>query len=363
TKKAFERRGFAFQDFNRYAPSDNRVSGFIAQPIIDKGEQIFSVVLQLSPEGINKFMQERTGLGKTGESYLVGSDFLMRSDSIQDPAHKLQASFDNPQTGSVKTIAVEEGLQGKSGNKSFLGYTGNQVLASYAPVSVYGDTTWVVISKLDDEEAFAPVTALTRQMQILGIVILAVVVLIALWVASSISKPIVTMANIITQIAVNRDLTLQVPGGGNDEIGTMTKAFNNMIQVIHTAFKVVSDSAVKVAANADDVAKRASGNRERATRELQRTKEATSLITEMGGTAGKVSQASLAQKDAAESSAKTISQLLKAVEQVAESANLQNKEAKETMGKVSEMGATGAKVVATAREQGTMVAKVSSAIA
>jgi methyl-accepting chemotaxis protein len=110
------------------------------------------------------------------------------------------------------------------------------------------------------------------------------------------------------------------------------------------------------------VAKRASGNRERATRELQRTKESVSLITEMGGTAGKVNLASLAQKDAAESSAKTINQLLKAVEQVAQSATLQNREAKETMDKVSEMGQTGAKVVATAREQGTMVSKVSAAI-
>jgi methyl-accepting chemotaxis protein len=200
-------------------------------------------------------------------------------------------------------------------------------------------------------------------MQILGVVILAVVILVALWVASSISNPIVTMANIITQIATNRDLTLKVPGGGNDEIGVMTHAFNNMIEVIHEAFKVVSDSAVKVAANAENVAKRASGNRERATLELARTKEAVGLITEMGGTAGKVSQASLAQKEAAESSAKTIGQLLKAVEQVATSATLQNKEAKETMGKVSEMGETGAKVVATAREQGAMVTKVSTSIA
>lgn len=363
TKRAFEKQGFAFADFSRYAPSDNAVSAFLAQPVSDKGEAIFAVALQLSPVSINKIMQERTGLGKTGESYLVGSDFLMRSDSIQDAAHKLQASFDNPQTGSVKTIAVEEALQGRSGSKTFMGYTGNLVLASFAPVTVFDDVNWAIVSKLDDEEAFAAVTAFARQMQILGVVILIIVVFVALWVARSIANPIVNMANIITQIATNRDLTLQVPAGGNDEIGVMTKAFNNMITVIHSAFQVVSDSAVKVASNAEDVAKRAAGNRERATRELARTKEASNVIAEMGGTAGKVNQASQAQKEAAESSAKTIGQLLKAVEQVAVSATVQNKEAQETMGKVTEMGATGAKVVATAREQGAMVAKVSSSIA
>jgi methyl-accepting chemotaxis protein len=361
-KKAFDKRGFAFEDFSRYAPSNNKVSAFIAQPIINQGKDVFAVVFQMSPDSLNSFMQERTGLGKTGESYIVGPDFLMRSDSIMDTAHKVQASFDNPQTGSIKNIASEEGLQGKSGEKEFLDYTGKQVLASYSPVSVYGDTNWVIISEIDDEEAFAPVDSLGRQMQILGAVILGLVILIALWVASSISKPIVTMANVITQIATNRDLTLKVPGGGNDEIGRMTLAFNNMIEVIHNAFKVVNDSATKVASNAEDVAKRAAGNRDRATKELARTKEAVGLITEMGNTAGKVSQASQAQKEAAESSAKTIGQLLKAVEQVADSAKVQNKEAKETMGKVAEMGATGAQVVATAKEQGVMVAKVSTAI-
>lgn len=362
-KKASETRSFAFEDFERYAPSNNQVSGFIAQPVVENGVTLFTVALQLAPTGINAIMSERTGLGKTGETYLVGSDRLMRSDSIQDSAHKLQASFDNPESGSVKTIAVDEGLDGKTGVKTFLGYTGNDVIAAYAPVKVFGSVNWVLISKMDNEEAFAPVTNFAKNMAILGAIILALVIFVALWVAGSISNPIVTMANVITQIATNRDLTLKVPGGeGQDEISVMTRAFNNMIEVIHTAFKVVNDSATKVASNAEDVAKRAAGNKERSIKELARTKEATGLITEMGATAGKVSQASQAQKDAAESSAKTIGQLLKAVEQVADSAKVQNKEAKETMGKVSEMGATGAKVVATAREQGAMVAKVSSAI-
>ncbi len=362
-KKAFDTRSFVFEDFDKYAPSNNQVSAFIAQPVVENGKTIFTLALQLSPTGINSIMAERTGLGKTGESYLVGSDFLMRSDSIQDTAHKLQASFDNPETGSVKTIAVDEGLAGKSGSKSFLGYTGDQIIAAYAPIKVYGTENWVLIAKMNNAEAFAPVYDFAKTMGILGGVILILVILVALWVAGLISNPIVTMANVITQIATNRDLTLKVPGGeGQDEISVMTRAFNNMIEVIHTAFKVVNESAVKVATSSEDVAKRATGNRERSIKELARTQEAVGLITEMGSTAGKVNQASQAQKEAAESSAKTIGQLLKAVEQVAESAKLQNKEAKETMGKVSEMGATGAQVVATAREQGTMVSKVSTAI-
>lgn len=361
-KKAFDKRGFVFDDFDRYAASGNQVSAFIAEPVMDKGNVVFTVALQLSPAGINRIMQERTGLGETGESYLVGPDYLMRSDSIQDANHKLQASFDKPETGAVKTVATEEGFQ-KSDAKVMMGYTGKEILAAYAPLKVYGDITWVLIAKLNTDEAFAPVTKFARTMGVMGSVVLVAVIIIALLVAASIAGPITRMANIITEIATNRDLTLTVPEGGNDEIGTMSKAFNNMISVIHKAFIVVNNSAVNVAESAENVAKRAAGNRERAANELVRAKEAVSVISEMGGTAAKVNEASEGQKVAAEVSAKTVKSLLKSVQEVSEAAKVQNKEAKETMTKVAEMGATGAKVVATAREQGEMVAKVSASVA
>jgi methyl-accepting chemotaxis protein len=360
-KKVFETRGFAFEDFSRYEASDNQVSAFMAAPVIDKGEVLFAVVMQLSPEGVNKIMQERTGLGETGESYLVGPDYLMRSDSIQDNDHKLQASFDKPETGAVKTVATEEGFQ-KADTKVMMGYTGKEILASYTPVKVYDNLTWILIAKINTDEAFAPVTKFARTMGVMGSVVLVVVILIALLVAASIAGPITRMANVITEIANNRDLTLTVPEGGNDEIGVMSKAFNNMISVIHKAFIVVNNSAVNVAESAENVAKRAAGNRDRAANELIRAKESVNIIGEMGSTAAKVNQASEGQKVAAEVSAKTVKNLLQSVGQVSEAAKVQNKEAKETMARVSEMGSTGAQVVATAREQGVMVAKVSAAV-
>jgi methyl-accepting chemotaxis protein len=363
TKRAIENRTFAFEDFERYAPSNNAVSAFMAQPIMDKGNPLFAIVLQLAPEGINNFMQERTGMGETGESFVIGPDFLMRSDSFLDANHKMQASFEKPETGSVKTTAALEGFQNKTDTKDIMGYTGNHVLASYGPVKIYDNLTWVIITKINTDEAFLPVTKFTRTMGVMGAIVLFSVMFIAVVVAASISTPITRMARIITQISTERDLTLKVPSSGNDEIGLMTKAFNDMLEVIHNSFKVVSRSALNVENSAEDVAKRAAANRERAQHELQRAKESVTIIAEMGGTAAKVNQASGGQKTAAEASTQTIAELVKAVEQVSIAASTQNKEAKETMARVAEMGTTGTKVVSTAREQGLMVAKVSAAIA
>ncbi len=65
---------------------------------------------QLPMDAINQIMTERNGMGETGETYLVGPDKLMRSDSLLDPAHTIKASFANPEKGRVDTEASREAL-------------------------------------------------------------------------------------------------------------------------------------------------------------------------------------------------------------------------------------------------------------
>jgi methyl-accepting chemotaxis protein len=353
---------FGFADFKLYEPSNYYPAAFVAQPVVKDGKIELIVVLKLSIKKINEVMQQRAGMGETGESYLVGSDNLMRSDSVFDKTHKVKASFENPNGGSVKTQALKDALAGNEGAIMIDNYRGVPVLSSYTQLKVF-NTTWALIAEIDEEEALQSVTSLRRYMMILGLIIGIVIIAFALYVAKSIANPIVNMANTITKISEDRDLTLDVPVESNDEIGHMSASFNNMMHIIHDAFKTVNDSAFKVADSAGDVAKRAAANRERAQSELVRAHESVDIISEMGGTAGQVSRASEAQKDAAENSTKTITRLLDAVEKVSDLAATQNKEATETMVRVSEMGQIGTKVVATAREQGAMVARVSSAVA
>ncbi|MCK5871925.1 MAG: HAMP domain-containing protein [Methylococcales bacterium] len=352
---------FGFADFKLYAPSNNYPAAFVAQPVVKNGKIELIVVLKLSIRKINDVMQQRSGMGETGESYLVGSDHLMRSDSVFDKTHKVKSSFENPNGGSVKTAALKEALAGHDGAIRINNYRGVPVLSSYTQLKVF-NTTWALIAEIDEDEALASVTALRRYMMILGLIVGAVIIAFALYVAKSISDPIVNMANTITKIAETRDLTLDVPVESNDEIGVMSASFNQMMRMIHEAFKTVNESAFKVAESAEDVANRATANKKRAQSELERAHQSVDIISEMGGTAGRVSQASEAQRKAAETSSKTITRLLTAIKKVSHLADTQNKEATDTMLRVSEMGKIGKQVVATAKEQGTMVVKVSSSV-
>ena len=355
-------KNFGFADFEQYAPSGDKPASFIAQPIVKDGKVQMIVAMQLSLTSINYIMQERTGMGDTGESFLIGSDNLMRSDSSLDATHEVEASFANPSTGSIDSEMTRNGLSGKDGIVIAPDYRNVAVLGAYANLKIYG-TNWVLVSKIDSEEALAPIDQYIQTIGIASIILTLLIVAAAVMISGTIAKPILLMANTIIEIAENRDLRLTVPVNSDDEIGHMSKAFNDMMAIIHSAFEVVNSSAFKVADSAKDVAGRATANRDRAQGELKRAQEAVSIISEMGGTAGQVNQASEAQRDAAEVSSKTVTNLLGSVENVSESATIQNNEANETMARVTEMGETGAKVVATAREQGAMVAKVSTAVA
>jgi methyl-accepting chemotaxis protein len=129
-------------------------------------------------------MMMRTGLGETGETYLVGEDMLMRSDSYLDPVHRsIRASFANPEKGRVETVAVREALDGKTGEDIITDYNGNPVLSSYTPIYLW-DITWALIAEIDANEAFEPINHLTWLIVIIAVIgisaVIAVVLLIGL---------------------------------------------------------------------------------------------------------------------------------------------------------------------------------------
>ncbi|MCX6043391.1 MAG: hypothetical protein NTV69_19950, partial [Caldilinea sp.] len=88
-----------YVDFDLYRPDYGHPAAFVAAPIFNGSHPVAVIVLQLSTEAINQIMTsgqnwEDIGLGKSGETFLVGTDQLRRSDSrllIEDPTGFLAA--------------------------------------------------------------------------------------------------------------------------------------------------------------------------------------------------------------------------------------------------------------------------------
>lgn len=190
-KQVTKDNAFGIYDFTRYAPSNNEPAAFIALPITNNEGVSVVVALQLSIEKINQLMQQRAGMGETGESYLVGRDLLMRSDSFLSPDdHSVMASFaGNVKDNGVNTEAAKLGVDGQEGSKEIIDYNGNPVLSAFTPVDIQG-LHWVVISEIDVAEAFAPIDTLYWILFTIVVLAAGAVISIAFVTSSIITKPL-----------------------------------------------------------------------------------------------------------------------------------------------------------------------------
>ena len=341
-------------DVEFYAPS-NEGARFMAAPVVSEGRVMGVLAFQLPLSTINKILQNREGMGETGESYLVSNtNFLMLSQSrfvTESTILKNKADHES----------VKQAAQGKTGVMITPDYRGIKVLSAYQPVTYFG-VTEAIVSEIDEKEALAAVTALRKQLLYIGVGVAAAVLVIAFFMARTLANPIVEIAKTVQQIAQNRDLTLKVPVKSKDEIGDMANELNKLVEELDESFGHVVDSADKVGTSSEEVAIRAAKNRDRATNEEKQVVEIQKTMQEMGATAGEVAAASSEQEKAAEQSREHVEELIKALGEVVQIAKEQTEQANIATERVGAMGQTGAQVVATAQKQGEAVVESNKAI-
>jgi len=223
TQRVLKTKKIGVADIAPYAPSNGDPAGFIAKPVVNKrtGDVELIVALRLSIGAINDIMKQRDGMGETGETYLVGQDKLMRSDSFLDSENRtVKASFSNPEKGMVDTEATRDVLAGNTDQKIVHDYNGKSVLSAYTPVKV-GDTTWGLLAEIEQAEALASEYTLINTVLIIGAIGAVLITAIGWYMARSISRPIVGMTGAMEQLAGN-DLETEIPSRDrHDEIGGM----------------------------------------------------------------------------------------------------------------------------------------------
>ena len=283
--------GVAMADFQPYAPSNGDPCSFVGAPVKKDGKTIGVVALQLPLGAINAIMQERTGMGETGETYLVGSDKLMRSDSFLDPAnHTVNASFANPGKGSVNTDATSEALSGKTDAKIITDYNGNPVLSAFAPLKV-GDLTWAIIAEIDESEAFATVKSLKAMMMIIGLIGIAGIILTAVWMTRSITKPVNKViegltdgANQVTSAAGQVSSSSQSLAEGTSEQASSLEEVSSSLEEMTSMTKQNAENAKQADSMADDTSVAA----EKGSLSMQNMEDAINKIKESSDETAKI---------------------------------------------------------------------------
>lgn len=142
----------AISDMHAYAPSGGAPALFIAQAMRSpEGEFLGVIVLQLPTDEFLEIMNFDTGMGRTGETYLVGQDQLMRSQSRFIHTPTVLATHAESET-------IRRALQGKHGVSFATDYRGVEVLSAYSNIQV-GATSWAVMAEVDKLEIYEQATS------------------------------------------------------------------------------------------------------------------------------------------------------------------------------------------------------------
>ena len=247
--KTLQQGEYILKDFETYQPSYDAPASFIATPLYDDQKLKGVLVFQMPLEVINEIMGQRNGMGETGESYLVGSDLLMRSDSYLSPeTHSVGGSFKNPELGSVKTQATQRAFAGESGADIIIDYNGNPVLSAFSTINIGSGIQWAVLAEIDESEAFAGVTTLNNILLTIACVGALLIVGFAVLISKVLSAPILNLSNKIQQVQQEGNFSIEIDNQYKDEVGETSRAFNHLMANLS---KVISDTNTTL----DNVAK------------------------------------------------------------------------------------------------------------
>ncbi|OUR72103.1 hypothetical protein A9Q76_04350 [Arcobacter sp. 31_11_sub10_T18] len=241
-RKAKELKRPVFVDMKPYEPIADTPAMFLATPIYVNGSFKAVLAFQLSNASINDIMKFKKGYGKTQEDYLVGSDFLMRSDSFLDPkTHSLEKSFEEPKKGSVKTKAVKDVFSNKKAHIEVIkNYKNKEVLSAYSSLKIDDGLKWAIVSEIQMEEVLITTNKVKNNIILATLIILVIIVFIAYALINiKVIKPLEKfqsgLLGFFKYLNKESSTVEELPVFMNDEIGQMSKAVNENILKIQAA--------------------------------------------------------------------------------------------------------------------------------
>lgn len=240
----------ALEDFSLYRPSFNAPAAFVASPVYRQNQLVGVIGFQMPIDEINRIMTsgrnwQQSGMGETGETYLVGQDKLIRSVSrflLEDTDAYLEALNSNGMSETmqerirsfgtsvlmqeVDTDGVEAAIKGASGTSIIKDYRNVEVLSSFAPLSLVG-LDWVILAEMDLAEAYRPLHDFERLLIVSSVGLILLITALAMLLANIFTRPInafIASANKITTGERNR-----IEVDSQDEFGQLASSLNTMV--------------------------------------------------------------------------------------------------------------------------------------
>jgi serine phosphatase RsbU (regulator of sigma subunit) len=207
-----------------------------ATPVFDREDtRMGAISVNLALQDIDNLIRERTGLGRTSETYLVGragnkSVFISREDAKSQAESKKEIV-------EVKSAGVDLALAKQDGYGLYTNYAG---------IPVVGVFRWstsqnlAILAEINQDEAFEPANRLARDILLIGLSSAGILLLAVYLLARRITQPILAIADAANQVS-RGNLSAQAPILTKDEIGILAIAFNQMTSELKSSGEQLAD--------------------------------------------------------------------------------------------------------------------------
>ena len=247
-QRNLDRQEANFIDFQIYQPSQGEPAAFVGVPINRGAANLGALVFQISIREINRIMTNDRNwaadtYGRSGETFLVGDDFLTRSDPrqfIQDTALFVRELTKNGDANisadqmyrlgttvlshKAQSPAVEAALAGESGTRFVQDFRHRNILSSYAPLQLRG-LNWVILAETDESEAQFLIRNFRRRMLTTLVIILLISSFLAMRVSGRFVRPIEHLKKELEKFR-GGNFSSRIEVESKDEIGALGESFN-----------------------------------------------------------------------------------------------------------------------------------------
>lgn len=238
------------------SPDTKRVTITVSTPILDSNTtKMAAFTANFNLDNIDTLIRDNTGLGETGETYLIG----------QAGAQTIFLS--GQQVGRGKRPSDPE-LSSEGIDRAIAQQSGFGSYNNYANVPVVGVYRWLpeqnlaLIAEISQAKAFEPAKRLARSILLLGSLSSGVLLVAIYLLSRQITRPIVAISATAARLAEG-DLTQTAPVMTEDEVGVLARNFNTMAKQLKSSFEVLEQRVeertreLKVAKEMADSANRA----------------------------------------------------------------------------------------------------------
>lgn len=205
-----------------FEPDSNGKKMVVTTPIFapdsKRGDKPIGVVIaKMRTAALDQILLNRSGLGETGETYLVNPDHYMITESRFIEKSVFNQRVDSP---PVELCFTKE--------EQMIGF-----YPDYRGVAIYGssycakDQGFVLLAEIDEAETIRPIVVLQNRILQTGLIITAGMAIVAFVLSKQISRPLIKLKKAVNEIA-NGNFDVKTNIKTKDEIGELSASFDYM---------------------------------------------------------------------------------------------------------------------------------------